>query len=231
MAVGTQFSALLDMLLEELGLTTNVAVGVDARPGLKRNLNRAYQIVAEAYSWPHLRVLPTRIPLAEGQRFYDLPQELDVNDVDEIIAWQGNLPHLLERGVSYEEYAVFDSENDVRSSPPQKWDWRFDGNVTQLEIWPIPTAGDMLLALTGTHKTPKLVNDADKCLLDDELVVLAAAVRVLKRQGSKDADSVASEYEARLRQMKSRTGPSKTVVMGDAGERTPRRATITIAGR
>jgi hypothetical protein len=231
MAINTTFLELIDMLREEVGRSTNVGVGVDDLPSLKRHINRAYALLRAQYDWPHLRHLPTRIPINAGQRLYDLPATLELDALDKVIVFWGTLPMPLERGISFEEYAVFDSDNDVRSDPPQRWDLRFDGNHTQIEIWPLPSATGNSLMLEGSYIAPDLVDDADKCRLDDNLVVLAAAARILKRQGSKDADTAIEEFNAHLKNLRKRVGPSASVTMGGVGDRIPKRTTVTIAAR
>lgn len=215
MTVGTQFLALVDMLREEIGRSTNVGVGVDDIPGLKRAANRAYAMLLLNYDWPHLRYLPNRIPINSGQRYYDIPALIEPAQITEIIGWQSaNLPIPLDRGISYHEYSAIDSENNQRSDPPQKWDFRFTGTSTQIEIWPIPSSNTMTLQITGRYRLPKLVADADVVQLDDELVVLGAAHRLLARQKSEDAGDAKAEFEARLMDVRKNNGPSRTTIMG-----------------
>lgn len=215
MTVGTQFLPLVDMLREELGQSTNVGVGVDSIPGLQRALNRSYAMLLLNFDWPHLRYLPSRIPLSGGQRYYDIPANIEPSQITEIVGWQAaNLPIPLDRGISYHEYSAIDSENDQRSDPPQKWDFKFNGTATQIEIWPIPSSNVMKLQITGRYRLPKLVNDADICQLDDELVVLGAAYRLLARQKSEDAAGAKADYEVRLMDVRKNNGPSRTVIMG-----------------
>lgn len=231
MAVGTQFMALVDMLREDLGRSTNVGVGVDDLPSLKRSINRSYAILVDKYRWDHLTYKPDRIDLNAGQRVYDFPAALKLNDLAEVVAWQGSMPIPLERGVSYPEYSVFNSDDDVRGDPPQKWDLMFNGTATQIEIWPIPASNGMKLALTGNYHLPALINDADLCRLDDELVVLGAAVRHLERQGSKDAKTAKEEFAQRLSDTQKRGGPGTRVTMNGVGDAPSHRRNLLIVGR
>lgn len=223
MATGTQFLALLDMLREDLGRSTNVGVGVDDLPSLKRSINRAYALLLGDNDWPHIRHLPNRIPLSSGQRLYDIPAHIDPQKIIEIICWLApNLPIPLDRGISYHEYSAIDSEAGQTSDPAQKWDLRFNGTATQIEIWPIPSSDSMTLQFTGRYRLPKLVDDDDVCYLDDELVVLGAAYRTLKRQKSDDADECLADFNKRLIDMRAGNGPSRTVVLGGNGEMSAR---------
>ena len=230
MAVGTQFSALVDMLREEAGLSTNVGVGVDATPGLQRHINRAYAILLAKEDWPHLRYVPPRISLQEGERFYDLDEFLEPTSVSEIDLFRGNVSTPVDRGISAEQYTIFDSENDARSSPVMRWDFRHTGTAAQIEVWPTPADNEQSLMMVGRRKVPRLINDTDLCQLDDDLVVLAAAVRILKRQGSADADDAVSEFQSHLASIKANRGPSLRVTMGGSDDRQTR-SRVTLAVR
>jgi len=215
MSVGTQFLALVDMLRNEIGRSTNVGIGIEDIPGVKRAINRSYAMLLLNYDWPHLRYLPNRITISAGQRYYDIPANIEPSQITEIVGWQSaNLPIPLERGISYHEYSAIDSENAQRSDPPQKWDFRFNGTATQIEIWPIPNSNTMTLQITGRYRLPKLVADQDLCMLDDELVVLGATHRLLARQKSEDAGDAKTDFEARLMDVRKNNGPSRTVIMG-----------------
>ena len=231
MAVGSQFATLLDMLKNELGVSTNVGVGVANLPSLQNDINRSYRILLESYDWDHLKHLPTRISLSAGQRLYDFPATLKLDGLTHVTCWQGNVPTELERGIGEREYAIFDSLSDVRSDPTLRWDTRFNGVATQIEIWPIPASNELTLELTGQYHMPRLVNDEDKCWLDDLLVVLGAAVRRLARQKSDDAAVAKEEFTALLNRLRANGGPSRTVTMGGAGEPRVRRPKVSIAGR
>lgn len=229
MAIGTQFSELIDMLKNELGRSTNVGVGVDDRPQLMHHINRSYAILVSTYKWTHLKHIPTRIALAAGQRLYDLPASLKLDGLTNVTCWQGTTHTNLDRGIGDEEYAAFDSNSDVRSDPAMKWDTRFNGTVTQLEVWPIPASNSLELELTGNYVTPRLVDDEDRCWLDDFLVVLGAAARLLARQKSDDAAIVREEFNAYLHRLRANEGPGISVTMGGAGESKVRRPTVSIA--
>lgn len=232
MARGTQFLTLLDMLRDEIGQSTNVGLGIDNLSAMKRHVNRGYAMCWDAHDWPHLRIVEPRITLNAGQRLYDFPTSMGYERVESITAYIGQQPYPLDKGVDYRQYAIFDSENDIRSDPAQKWDIRWSGTAPQIEIWPIPSSGEQLLEIIGIKKFVRLVNDEDLCLLDDEMVVLAASIRPLKRQDSKDGDAAAAEFASRIAQMKARTGPGSRVTMGGAGgNQKNNRVTVTIAGR
>lgn len=236
MARGSQFMSLVDDLRDELGLSTNVAVGIDDLPRLKRAINRSYAMIQSEGDWGALKYTAPRINLNSGQRYYDFPQTLTLEDTFEIRLFFNNIEYDIsgDRGIGPREYATFDSVNGVRSDPVQKWDLQFSGSgkVPQIEVWPIPASNEQKLELRGLYKVAKLVNDNDICLLDDELVVLHAAYRLVARQKSDDAKLIAAELQKRMEQMKKRQGPARRFTIGgsDTANR-DYRSTVSVTGR
>lgn len=231
MARGTSFLTLTDMLKDEIGLSTNVGIGIDDMSALKRHINRGYELCYDAHDWAHLRIKEPRIALSAGQYLYDFPTSIGFERTESITAYMGSMPYVLEKGISYPQYSVFDTENDVRSDPAMRWDIRWSGTAPQIEIWPIPASSDQELEIIGLKKFVRLVEDEDICVLDDELVVLAAAIRPVKRADSKDGDILAAEFQDRMAQMKKRAAPGSRVVMGGAGDKQFRGVTLSVTGR
>lgn len=182
MARGTSLLELVQMLRNELGRSTNVAVGVDDLPVLKYQINKAYAQLYDKHDWPHLQHEPTRIALAAGQRYYDLPATMDFDRIAEVRVFWNARPRIATRGICLDDFNSWDSNADERSSPVLKWDVRrvVGGTTEQIEVWPIPADNDQTLHFIGIQGVAKLVNDADLCLLDDFLVVLDAAAAVAK---------------------------------------------------
>lgn len=223
------------MLKEELDQSTNVGIGVDYRPMLMRAINRSYAILLSKYTWPHLRVVSDRIALQAGERFYDFPDNIDYERVTDVRVWWGDKPLQVERGVAVgSEYAAFDPEDDgERSDPVLKWDTQWKDTQVQFEVWPVPASNAQQIQFTGITKTPRLVNDEDQCLLDDDMVVAFAAARILKKRKSPDADDALAEAREFLANAQKNTGPSERVRMGlgavNSGDCVGR-TTVRIAG-
>lgn len=192
------------MLREELGRSPDVSVGVDDLPSLKRAINKAYATLYDDYDWAFLRRVFPKVSLSAGSRYYGLPTDLNVDRVEVVNVWWNGLPTEIIRGIGFEQYASFDSEADERSDPVISWDVRDVSGSVQIEVWPVPASNDQDLQFIGLRSAPKLVNNADLCLLDDELVVLLAASQLLRRQKSADADDVVAQFRARLRTLKGR---------------------------
>jgi hypothetical protein len=234
MARGTQFLQLVTMLREELGRATDVSVGVSDVPELKRKLNRYYEQIYTDRDWPHLRRTFDRITLSAGERFYDLPEELDYERIERVVLWQNGIPIPLDRGITSEDYAGYDSVSDERSSPVLKWDIRDVAGDPMVELWPMPSDNTQKIEFTGFVKFTRLVNDSDICLLDDNLVVGFAAAELLAKQESKNAKQVAEAtaalYDRLTGRVKAAKGTSANFASPPATAMTPARVTVRVSG-
>jgi hypothetical protein len=179
-AVGTQFLVLVTMLRAELGRADSIAVGVDDTARLKHHINRAYANRVERHNWPHLRRTFDPVPLNAGQRYYSFPSGLNFDRIEKAWTWWNATPVPIKKGITVDQYAVYDSTDDVRSSPVQRWDVRSIGSATQFEVWPLPADNYQRITFMGVRSVAKLVNDSDLCVLDDYLIVLDAAAAIEK---------------------------------------------------
>jgi hypothetical protein len=214
MPISSLFQSLISDLKDEIGQSSSVAVGVDYLSKLKRDINRAYRSLYDDYDWPHLRLVAPKALIA-GSRYYDFPTGFELFGVQRVVLFYNNQFHSdITRGISAEQYAVFNSYDDVRSDPVLRWDTYWSGSVTQFEVWPIPVSNDQDVYFFGKQKISRLVDNDDVCLLDDEMVVLFAAIRILARQDSKDAKLALQEAQARFATMRKTTGPTRTIRMG-----------------
>lgn len=215
MAKGAQFLQLYTDLRAELRRSTSVAVGSDDLDVLKRTINHVYRTLYIDFEWPHMRKVFPKITLNAGQRYYDFPADLDNELLQKAVVWNGNVNDEVRVGIGSDEYSFLDSDEDERQDPVQSIDFRFTGTSVQLEVWPIPASSDNKLQLSGYVLLPKLVNDSDKCWLDDELIVLFAAAELLKGTKAEDADSKLLIAQGYLQRLKARSkGPAKRVSMG-----------------
>lgn len=200
MARGKQFLSLVTTLRDELGRSNSVAVGVDDLPRLKNAINRAYENVADTYTWPHLRTTVDQIALNAGQRFYDLPSVIDFDKIEQARIWFTALPIRIRRGISLDQYIVYNSQLDQRSDPVMRWDIRWMVTVEQIEVWPIPASSSQTLQFIGQTKITRMVNDADVALLDDWLIVLKAKESLTKP--GDDRTLAVAEFKERLDELK-----------------------------
>jgi hypothetical protein len=227
-----QFIQLLDDLRDELDINSDPAVGSSATPSLKRIIKRVYQTLYDAYDWPHLRQIFDRITLNIGQRYYDFPDDMDYDNLEESKVWWGGQPHDLSRGIGFAQYAVCDSESDIRSDPVTHWDVRKVGNKEMIEVWPIPSGTGQALQFKGKTKFRPLVDEADLCLIDDELVLLFAAAEKLPAKKRGDINLKIAAAQARLGVVKARSqGGSSSFRMGLSGAPRPYKGVTLRVGR
>lgn len=172
-----QFGQLQSDLRAELGRNNDPGVRAADAPQIKQVLSRVYEELYGEYDWPFLNVFSARIPLSAGERYYDFPDNIDLENTERVVVWYNGKPVDLTRGIDFEQYALYDSDSDDRADPALRWDVRYD-TADAIEIWPIPASDNLEIQVKGRQKFSDLVDDEDLCLLDDVLVVLSAAAEI-----------------------------------------------------
>jgi hypothetical protein len=220
MARGTQFLQLQKMLREEVNRSSSVSVGVDDLPGLKDKLQRTQETLYDEYDWPFLREIFPLKQMQAGVRYYDFPVDagnlpLNVERVEKVVVWFGNIARPLIRGIGFPQYSVYNSANGVTSDPAIRWDIRWTGSKEQYEIWPMPASTNASqVQFEGIRQLRPLVQDSDVADLDDQMIVLFAAAELLAKQGSQSASVVLKLAQARMNRMKSRVSTDEAYRMG-----------------
>lgn len=233
MAIGSQFSAIIIDLRAELRRPSDVSVGVDDNDSLKRVINSVYRSLIDDYDWGHLRTVFPKLPMVAGQQVYDYQTGFDPDSVEQAVVWTGASNYPIKRRIQLADYSFLDPASDQRSDPPLEWDVKFNPSTgqSQLEFWPIPASAAYSAQFTGTYNPPKLVNNTDVCLLDDELVIGFSAAQLLEAQDSKDAKQRLARVERFLEKKKSKPkGNGERVQMGLGVDRSVgwQRPSITI---
>lgn len=233
MARNTQLIQLVGMLREEVNRATSVAVGVDDVQSLKNKLRRTQEVLYDDYAWPFMRQIFPFKTLQAGEQYYDFPDGLNLERVEGVVVYYNNLPKPLDRGITYREYAIYNSLIGVTSEPAIRWDVRWTGTKEQYEIWPIPSGNDQLIQWTGIRNLRPLIADGDRADLDDQMIVLFTAAELLAKQGSDSAESVAAAATERLRVMKGRVlGADRVRRMGmGEGNAQDQRIPIVVVAR
>jgi hypothetical protein len=211
MRLGVNFGDLQTDLRAELRRSSNLGHDLGDVTHLQRAINAEYFRLYDDYDWPHLIRQFTRVPMVAGQRYYDLPAQLDWSRIERVDGWWNGRPHDVLPGIGIEEYAQFDSVGDERSDPVLKFDIRNQTGTPQIEVWPVPASALCSIELTGPIKMDKLVDDADVCLLDAEAVILFAAWKLSVDDNKKSAEAAAT---SRLRQIRARIPETRRVRMG-----------------
>lgn len=208
MARGTTFGQLIEMVRLEAGMDPNPAMSTNIVPLLEHSIRREYERLYDDFDWPFLRV--TRdVTLNPGQRYYDFPNDLDLDRIETVEVWWGSRWFPLERRIDMAQYNVYDSDADVRVDPAQRWDVTDTGDESQMEIWPIPAMTGRI-RITGIRRMTRLVTASDRCDLDDMMIALYASAMLLARRGAKDAGAKLQEAKARYDTVKERSKQTAT---------------------
>jgi len=213
---GTTLSECLEMLRFEAGHSGSRALGRNSEAALRNLLRRMQTFLWADYYWPFLEVERTK-QLQAGSRYYAFPDDLDsarVRFMD--VRWSAHwVPTCF--GIGNAEYNAMDPSANQRNAPVLKWDWR--KNIEQeaeqvsgqmFEVWPLPAVTSLAddhwsegtLKFTGIRKLRPFTADNHVCDLDDYLIVVFAAAKMLGRQKLQDgqeAMSAAQAYYGRLR--------------------------------
>lgn len=170
---------LVEQVRDEARLSTNTSRSLDHLSHIKQVLRTCYRQLAEEYDWPHLRLKRSDCTktLAAGQRYYDFPVNLNTDKMFSAWVLWGSSWSELCAGITNEHYSSMDSDTDQRADPPLRWEWYSNTDLNQFEIWPVPASASTV-AFEGQKKVTPLLNDADRCDIDDLLLVLKTAAIV-----------------------------------------------------
>lgn len=229
-----QFGQLITDLRAELGKSTDPAAGVADLPTLKQVLSRNYEAAYQGYDWPHLNKIFDKITLNAGQRYYDFPEDCDYDDLSRVVVWWNRLPVDIERGIGFEEYSTYDSEEGATSDPVLKWDVRFTDTHEQMEVWPVPASNNQAIQIEGQVRFVPLINDEDLCRIDDQVVVLASAVELVPTKDRQAAQAKLAAAQSRIARVKARgKSSSGTVRMGLGASNRPvyGKSVVRVSGR
>lgn len=218
---GVALSELISRTRLEAGHSSNVAHGQNARDTIAQTLNRVQETLAITLDWPELHV-KRDIPLAVGGQFYAFGANLAYDRVQKVQCSYGQDWTNVDYGIGAAEYSTHDSSVGQRAYPVSKWQVNGD-NTGEFEVWPVPSQAGTL-RMWGQRTVPRMVNDADTCVLDATVLVLMAAGEILARQKSEDATSKLEQANTLIRNIQRRQGSDKRdpIVLGGAHSGRPR---------
>lgn len=181
---------LLNDVRAEARLSLAPAHNVQTRDSHIMMIQREQERLWEDFDWPHLQV-ERLIPLQAGQRYYEPPEDMIIDRIQQIqlrsdAAWCPLTPM-----VGALQYTVHESSLDERAWPPRRW--RIAEN-DQIEVWPTPDQNSVeldqngYLKVIGIRNLRPLVADDDRADLDDRLITLYVAGAILAATGAKDAN-------------------------------------------
>jgi hypothetical protein len=225
---GTTLSECLEMLRFEAGHSPSRALGKNVEPSLRNLLRRTQMFLWADYPWDFLEV-ERLVPMQAGGRYYAFPADLDGTRIRSVSVRWSALWSPMCYGITDVDYNAQDPAADQRNVPVIKWGWR--KNIEQdpepvsammFEVWPLPGATaappnlEHQVKFEGVRTLKRFTQDNDVCDLDDQLIVLFAAAKLLGRQklaDGQEAQAAASTYYARMR---GQTHKSPMFVLGGA---------------
>lgn len=239
--VKTLESIVADVRLET-GRSPSRNYGQDEYDAIKHLIVREQERLYWDHDWPFLRI-QRDIVLQAGDRYYDWPADMNYERLSGIYVIWGNERMALERGITAAEYNVYNSDDDQRADPAEKWDIIMPGAAgstaaagEQAEIWPIPSQTGTIVRIEGFAKLQPFTADNDVCTLDSTLLTLFPAAEMLARDQKADAQAkltAANRIYSRMRGLGQKRTPYNSFSMAgaDPNPRYPRAAKIIfIAG-
>lgn len=220
---GVTLVKLLDKLRVELRVSQNPAHNNSARDRQVLWLQSTQEWLWEDYTWPHLRA-ERNYKVEAGQRLYDFGSDFDIDRIERVEIKTDGRWAKLDPGIDSCHFAAHDSELGQRAWPPRRW--RIYENE-QVEVWPIADRDgeaatlDGYLKVTGIRKLRPLVDDGDRCDLDDQLIYLYAAAKALGN--SPEGKIVLNTANRRFARMKSNLTPRREFKMFGIGRSEPPR--------
>lgn len=223
MARGVQLLQLVDELRAETGRDSSVAAGKNELHSLKKRLARTQNVLYQSFDWPFMRVEAT-IELEAGERYYDWPDEINPDRVEDLKVQWNSTWYPVCRGIGANEYNSYNSDADERSDPMLRWDVRSTGTdladqSEQIEVWPIPASDEPVLHIWAMRPLKALIDDTDVCDIDSDLIVYTLAAKMLARQKSPDAPLIQKEADRLYRKFTgNRRGAQESISMvGNGG--------------
>lgn len=201
----TTLGTMVQNLRYETGRSPNTNIGQDEYASLVYLLQRTQRALYWDFEWPFLKVRRD-LSVVAGSRYYDVDDDLDYERILRVRGNGNGVWTPLMRGITMEDYNIFDSDDDSRSSPAQKWDiidtdTDLDAAQEQLEIWPLCETAETV-RFEGFKKLGNFTSDNHTCTLDDTLIVLFAAAELLAADESPRAKPVLNAANNMYRRMR-----------------------------
>ena len=204
MARGRTLSQLLNQLQAESGMSLLPASSVSSRDHRVQILNRVQARLYAAYDWDFVYV-KRDVSMPIGTRYAALPVDIDFDRVNNANISQGTDSddwRPLGYGIGDGDYRC---TGEGEQGAPQKWAPSEGGLY---EIWPVPD-DTYRVRFRGIKVLPLMVNDADRAVLDDTLIVLHAASELMKRAKLPDWEDKLRDGQAHFMRLRSFSGGNK----------------------
>lgn len=174
-------------------------------------LNRVQARFYAAYDWD-FSFIYRDVAMTQGVRYAALPVDIDFDRVNSTAISEGTDSddwRPLGYGITEREYA---QTGEGEQGAPQKWAPHEGGDF---ELWPVPD-GAYRMRFRGIKVLPLMVNNSDRAVLDDTLIVLQAASELMKRQKLPDWEDKKQEAQLHFTRLRSFSGGNKRgpIIMG-----------------
>lgn len=225
---GVTLEQLVSEVQAEARQSQNPAHGLNHRASIVQLIQRTQRRLWAEHNWQHMKV-SRDMPVQAGQRYYQVPADMDYERIDGIEYKYGGDWSPLVYGIDERAYSIFDPAIDQRSDPVERWDIAEDvqdtaGEVDRrgmFEIWPLPAANgeaggslDRNLRLTGTRNLGRLTQNNDRADLDNDLIVLFCAGELLAPGDPASSQIKLSAAQRLLLQLKGNADKKNTFVLG-----------------
>lgn len=205
------------------------ALSIQVLPMMQQTLRDTQERLYDEFDWPFLKVTSDKT-LAAGQRYYDVPTNLNLERIISVDVRYSDKWCPVERGIELAHYNLRDSDNDEREDPVRRWDVADTGTGPQIEVWPTPASNGDLLRFRGIRKLGALSATGDIADLDDQIIVLFAAGELLGGAANPAAQVKFAQAKKRLETLQGRVTKrrSNSFVLGgsmpgdDCEDRRPR---------
>lgn len=222
MAYNTALTDLRRMLRAEVGQSLNPLQGANAQGQYDMALDRTQKELWEQYEWPHL-LYSIDMALAAGQRLYAYPVGMPYDAILRAYVQDGTQYQPLDFLIPMDCYAQYGGEGG-QSWPPRRWQnvptvaAGVTNPIGKIELWPVPNKVGSL-RFQGQAPVNNLVADADRAVLDDNLITLFAAAEILAAQKAENAALKLQKANQFLRRVMANQGAMKRAipVLGGVG--------------
>lgn len=195
----------------EIGDSTDLAMGVDALPGIRQMLKRIQETYYEDFDWPHLKMFREE-EILSGQNTYTFNADVDSRRIFGAWVRDNDTWRPLDFGITPDLYNSSDPEEGETETTPIRWDF---AENNQFEIWPVPS-DPARIRFRAMKQLAPLVAGSDKCELDSNLLILTAAAELLARAKSSDAQLKLSIATSHYNRLKGRHSQNRMFVNGQS---------------
>lgn len=203
MARGVTLGELINKLRIAARYDPNPALSKQFEPLFRQTLADVQERLYDQFDWPFLKVRRDKT-LAPGERYYDVPDDMNLERVNSVDVLVGGLWQPVERGITLDNYSASNSDLGGRRDPVERWDVVDTGDGEQIEAWPMPASAGGTLRFSGIRKLKPLVDDDDRADLDDQLIICFSAAEILAGRNDNEAQLKLNQGSARLKLLQGR---------------------------